>query len=210
MKRKSFTLIELLVVIAIIAILAAMLLPALNQARDRAQGAKCFGNFKSIGQAAAMYQGDSDDYFPNGGVTDYNAAPTTEGRWFQKLEAYTKNYAVFNCPAMIRQQPNCEVANAAGQGLEPCMGSDSARPGRGRSRLRFRAQHQPVRCRKLFDRAAELHGQAPESSGPDQFDVEKSAPDGRQNRLCDRWNVQCLFDELRCVRFDPAAEPLRP
>ena len=135
MKRKSFTLIELLVVIAIIAILAAMLLPALNQARDRAQGAKCFGNFKSIGQAAAMYQGDSDDYFPNGGVTDYNAAPTTEGRWFQKLEAYTKNYAVFNCPAMIRQQPNCEVANAAGQavgGWNPAWGaSPRGRAGAG-------------------------------------------------------------------------------
>jgi prepilin-type N-terminal cleavage/methylation domain-containing protein/prepilin-type processing-associated H-X9-DG protein len=72
-RRRAFTLIELLVVIAIIAILAALLLPVLSQAKGRAQGMACLNSGKQMMTAVTLYTGEHDQFYPpnpDGGTTD--------------------------------------------------------------------------------------------------------------------------------------------
>ena len=64
-ETRSFTLIELLVVVAVIAILAGLLLPALNSARQKASSIGCLSNLKQTGTGLMMYANDNDDYLPN-------------------------------------------------------------------------------------------------------------------------------------------------
>lgn len=87
-RRKSgFTLIELLVVIAIIAILAALLLPALSRAKDKGRAASCLSNLHQWGITWAVYCGDYNDYFPTGQNQNGSATQNPRAAWFGCLQA---------------------------------------------------------------------------------------------------------------------------
>src|ERR1041385_5217319 len=96
----AFTLIELLVVIAIVAILAALLLPALNASKQRATSTYCRNNERQLGIALAVYEDDWKQ-FPNG-MTMGAATPKGAMYWFDTLQKYTAcnwGRGVMNCPA---------------------------------------------------------------------------------------------------------------
>src|SRR6266403_5383636 len=106
-KVLAFTLIELLVVIAIIAILAAMLLPALSGAKERAKRTGCVNNIHQFLLATHMYANDNDQRLPSGasesqtpnGVQD-DAIPVLSGVTRTQMIQYAGSYKMLGCPSL--------------------------------------------------------------------------------------------------------------
>jgi prepilin-type N-terminal cleavage/methylation domain-containing protein len=103
MRRKHFTLIELLVVVAIIAILAALLLPALRKAREQARRTVCTSNLRQFGMLLNFYTDDNDEAYPGPHIANRaNAVITLQHNTKKLMAPYVSTPDILYCPSNLQ------------------------------------------------------------------------------------------------------------
>jgi prepilin-type N-terminal cleavage/methylation domain-containing protein/prepilin-type processing-associated H-X9-DG protein len=146
----AFTLIELLVVIAILAILAALLLPALSRAKDKAIGAACLNNNKQLAMAWQLYTGDSNERMPGNYTGSYARDPANaDNTWCvgwlnhqlytadntntalmlnSQLGRFTKSAAIYKCPGDKNRHPTSGLEHVRSFSMNCYLGRNPSPP----------------------------------------------------------------------------------
>lgn len=133
-RDNNFTIVELLVVAVIISVLAAILLPSLSLARNRAKAAQCMGNLKQIALALNSYSGDFDGYFvpyKDSGITHssgsgyYWSGKFSAGKYDLRDNLFFGSYvancaAIFVCPNVLGRGVDVRAATETGYGYNGC------------------------------------------------------------------------------------------
>jgi prepilin-type N-terminal cleavage/methylation domain-containing protein/prepilin-type processing-associated H-X9-DG protein len=201
--RPGFTLIELLVVIAIIAILAAMILPALAHAKQRGRQTACVNNSRQQTLAVFMYAGDNGDILPPVAFNDPN---DNEVDWTDLLDPYLKNPRIHLCPSDL-------VSTNSSYGLNELGFVDLTDPG-VTTPNRLTGFHTPTTTVMLGDVGTEddFKTLRPDtlkmvSPGSDINDDEDARPIARHNQRCDLGFMDGHAEPMRLNYFYTSQNP---